>query len=252
MTQRLLITGGTGILGQAFVSGFLNAGWDVCFTSRSSQKEVEARFPKWATDSRCHLLQVDLETHDALPVILEGLSRRAFFPTALINNARNVRHLKLDQRGRVARADFLGEFQLDVVVAYELALELSEAADSELKSIVNVSSIYGSVVANPALYEDFARQSPVQYGVAKAALNHLTRELAVRLAPKQIRVNSVSYGGVVGRADRAFMDRYARMCPSGRMLQPDEVLGPALFLAADASIGVNGHNLIVDGGWSIW
>ena len=66
--------------------------------------------------------------------------------------------------------------------------------------MINISSIYGLVVPNLTIYESKNASVPVHYGVAKAALDHLTKELAVRLADHGIRVNAVAFGGVEGRA----------------------------------------------------
>lgn len=254
MKRAALVTGGTGVLGQALVSGFLSASWDVVTTSRASAEEVMSRFPGWRDHhaGKCLVIRVDLEEQGAMRIIERFLESNGAMPAVLINNARNIGHLRLGEDGRPGRAGWLREFELDVRVAYELTMTLAEMPSSRLESVINVSSMYGLVAANPALYEDFESQSPVHYGVAKAALNHLTKELAVRLAPRKIRVNTVSYGGVEGRADQAFVERYSRMCPQGRMLAPQEVVGPAVFLASGASSGITGHNLIVDGGWSVW
>ncbi len=79
-----------------------------------------------------------------------------------------------------------------------------------------------------------------------------TKNLAVQLAKLNIRVNSISYGGVEGRASKEFKERYARLCPIARMLKIKEVVGAVEFLATDMSSGMIGHNLIIDGGWTIW
>jgi len=110
--------------------------------------------------------------------------------------------------------------------------------------------MYGVVAPTPALYDDFTGESAPHYGTGKAALVHLAKELAVRLAP-HVRVNAVSYGGVTGRADAAFEARYAQLAPLGRMLDEGDIAGPVLFLASAAAGGVTGHNLVVDGGWSL-
>ncbi len=93
---------------------------------------------------------------------------------------------------------------------------------------------------------------PVNYLAAKAAHIHLTHDLAVRLAKKNVRVNCISYGGIEGRVDEAFKERYAQMCPSGRMLNDSDLAGPVMFLLSEAASGVTGHNLVADGGWSLW
>jgi hypothetical protein len=123
---------------------------------------------------------------------------------------------------------------------------------SRLGSVVNVGSQYGVVAVNPGLYASQHSASPIHYGVAKAGLVHLTRELAIRLAGRGVRVNCVSYGGIEGRASVQFKEQYARFCPQGRMLTERDIAGPVEFLVSDASSGATGHNLVVDGGWTAW
>jgi len=112
--------------------------------------------------------------------------------------------------------------------------------------------MYGIVTATPALYDDPRNMAPMHYGVAKAALIHLTKEMAVRLAPRGVRVNAVSYGGIEGRADEAFAARYKKLAPLERMLRLDEVHAPVEFLLSAGASGMTGHNLVVDGGWTLW
>src|SRR5690606_31612798 len=150
------------------------------------------------------------------------------------------------------RREFQAEYLMDVVVPYELSMALFNSQPENLKTITNIGSQYGVVAANPHLYEDFLRQSPIQYGVAKAALAHLTKELAVRLADKDIRVNCIAYGGVEGRVDAEFRKRYANLTPSRRMLSESELVGPLEALIQNGSSAITGQTLIADGGWSLW
>ncbi len=180
---------------------------------------------------------------------LESIGLR---PDGLINNARSLDYLAVGADGMAARSNFLGELTLDVVVPYELVMALANMPSSRLRSVVNIGSQYGGVAPNLRLYDDPVRQSPVQYGVAKAALEHLTRELAVRLADRGIRVNCVAFGGVEGRVDEAFRKRYAALCPSGRMLGEHELPGPVDLLLSDDASAITGHVLRADGGWTAW
>ncbi len=81
---------------------------------------------------------------------------------------------------------------------------------------------------------------------------HLTKELAVRLASKEVQVNCIAFGGVEGRVDDAFKERYAKLCPLGRMLRDDEIVGPVDMLLSDKCTGFSVHVIAVDGGMSIW
>ena len=135
---------------------------------------------------------------------------------------------------------------------YELSMELFNTQPNELRTITNIGSQYGVVAANPALYEDYPKQSPIQYSVAKAALIHLTKELAVRFSDFDIRVNCIAYGGVSGRVDDSFEARYAKLTPSGRMLSESDLVGPLDFLVSESCKAINGQTIQADGGWTLW
>jgi hypothetical protein len=173
-------------------------------------------------------------------------------PVGVIHAARSLDYLKLEANGWPNRENWQQAFLLEVVVAQELAVAFAEPADTPLRSFVNIASMYGVVPMNPSVYEDPAADRPSHYGVVKAALIHLTKDLAVRYGKRGIRFNSISYGGLEGRVDEAFKERYGRLSPSGRMLKPNEIAEPALSLLRDGSSGINGHNLVVDGGWTTW
>jgi len=251
--KRVLITGGTGKVGHSLVEGFACAGWQVVLTSRNKERaeRLAAKFKK-STGSSIYGIVAEFDGLDGTSRFVENLKRNDLLPTCLINNARNQENLALDESGQPLFNSWLQEFYLSVVVAYELSMKFSYLQGCRLNSVINVASMYGVVAPTLHLYENPKQDSPVHYGVCKAALIHLTKELSVRLASKCIRVNAISYGGIEGRTGKDFVDRYANLCPQGRMLNDTDVAGPALFLASEAASGVTGHNLIADGGWSVW
>ena len=251
-TKTIFITGGSGKLGRTLVSHFLAAG-DCVIASCSTDASLEKMLLDYHVYAdRFVGLQADLTKVDAIALLLNQLNKRDIRPDCLINNARSLSFLKIGDDGLVSRENFSNEYLLDVIVPYELTMALVQQQDSQLNSVLNIGSQYGTVAANPGLYTDPINQSPLHYSVAKAALVHLTKELAVRLAGKDIRVNCVAFGGVEGRVDEGFKQRYAKLCPLGRMLRSDEVVGPVEMLLSDQSSGITGHVLAVDGGWSIW
>ena len=252
-TPTVLLTGATGKLGCSFVRGFAAMGASIAFTSRSaaSIKKLEAECLRLGAH-RAMGVRVDLTSAGAAKLIARELSKRGALPDVLIHNARNTDYLKPEPKGGISRANWQGELLLDVVLPYELTMALANVPKSPLRSVVNIASIYGVTAPNLALYDRPEFESPVNYGVAKAALIHLTKELAVRLAPRKIAVNAVSYGGVAGRAGAGFRKRYSRLSPSGRMLEDADVFGAVKFLASGDSGGMTGHNLVVDGGWTAW
>ena len=124
-------------------------------------------------------------------------------------------------------------------------------------SIINIASIYGVVAPDQRIYQGAILQerrinTPLVYSTSKAAVVGLTRYLASYLAQSGIRVNAVTPGGVYSGQNEAFVRNYSERCPMGRMANPEEIFSAVYFLASDASSYITGHNLIVDGGWTIW
>jgi NAD(P)-dependent dehydrogenase (short-subunit alcohol dehydrogenase family) len=130
-------------------------------------------------------------------------------------------------------------------------------AEAGRGSIVNISSIYGMLSPVQDVY-DFRREQgetfykPVAYSVSKSALYNLTRYLATYWARSGVRVNTLTLAGVWNEQPAEFVDAYTKRMPLGRMANAEEVVGPVVFLASDASSYVTGANLVADGGWSAW
>lgn len=251
-SRTILITGASGKLGKVLVPFFLTQGDTVIATARSAKSLSEMKLMCDDAGPRFLAVASDLSLEYAAETLVEALAKDGIQPDCLINNARSLSYLKIKEGGRVCRENFIGELLLDVVVPYELTMALAGQDGSKLRRVVNIGSQYGSVAANLGLYEDPTSQSPLHYGVSKAALAHLTRELAVRLAPIGIQVNCIAFGGVEGRVDEEFSQRYAKLCPQGRMLNENEVIGPVNMLLSDHFTAMTGHVLAVDGGWTIW
>jgi NAD(P)-dependent dehydrogenase (short-subunit alcohol dehydrogenase family) len=104
--------------------------------------------------------------------------------------------------------------------------------------IINVTSS-GSLMPLPGI---------VPYGAAKAALNSMSRSLAAEYGPK-VRVNTLSPGGLFANQDPQFLAKYCGRVPLGRMAEPDDLSGPLVFLASDASRYVTGATIYADGGY---
>lgn len=251
-SKIIFITGGTGKLGEKFVKHFCKKKINVIYTSTTKQKINKLSQELTAKGYIAHGINIDLKQENAIDIIIDFLNFNCLWPEVLVNNARDVNHLALDSNGMPKRKGWLEEYLLDVVVPYELSMRLADHIKTRLKNVINISSMYGIVPANPNLYVNPKSESPINYNVAKAALIHLTKELSIRLANKNIRVNAISYGGIEGRTDESFQKRYGRMCPLGRMLHEDEAIGAIDFLVSNLSTGMTGHNLVVDGGWTVW
>lgn len=251
--ESVFITGATGLLGNFFVESFLAKNYQVIFTTTSKNKleSFYKQYKNFYKQGNFYGCQVDLLADDATEIIKNFLDENNLNPQYLINNARSLKFVATDDFRRIDKEKWLGEYLLDVVVPYNLMILFSELKDSRLKSVVNITSMYGMLAYNDYLCEG-AKSIAINYGTSKAALIQLTREMAVRLAPLGIRVNCISYGGVLGRADENFQKRYAKLCPARKMLSKKDIAGHALYLCSEESSGMTGHNIVVDGGFSVW
>lgn len=250
--KTVLFTGGTGSIGRSCIAHLLAAEYNVYFTSRREYNIHEIENSYNNTRGFVRGIAVDFSSSNYIEVLDTYFMRQSVHPSVLINNMRDIDNLKVNDEGVTDTAYFMREFELNVVVPYQLSMFFAGNQRYALENIINISSIYGVVPPNRSLYEDGYQKSPIQYGVTKAALIHLTKELAVRLVDKGVRVNCISYGGVEGRVDENFMKRYAKLVPNGTMIKKSEVSGPLLFLISEASSGMTGQNIIYDGGYTTW
>ncbi len=251
-SNLILITGATGKIGQVLVQHFLSKGYSVIACGRTLETLEHLKNSLSMYSTQLFPIAADLSIDDGSHRLLQVLKQYELFPRYLINNARNSSYLSVCEDGFVARSNFISELVLDVVAPYELTALLVDSPESRIESVVNIGSQYGIVAQNLSLYNNPLLDSALHYGVAKAALSHLTKELAVRYATRNIRVNCVAFGGVEGRVDESFMRRYAELSPMQRMLNESELSAPVEFLLSSSASAITGHTLIADCGWTLW
>jgi NAD(P)-dependent dehydrogenase (short-subunit alcohol dehydrogenase family) len=133
----------------------------------------------------------------------------------------------------------------------------SAMAERGRGSIINTLSIYGIVAPDQRIYEGSQYNgapinTPEVYSTSKAGLWGFTRYLAAYWGYRGVRVNAITPGGVQSGQNDTFVERYSARVPLGRMAAPADLAGAVCFLASDAASYINGHNLVVDGGLTIW
>ena len=109
-------------------------------------------------------------------------------------------------------------------------------------AIVNISSIAAFAYTTPH----------IPYAASKAGVIQLTKYLATHWGAYGVRVNTLSPGGVEGGQDSGFKKKFCDRVPLQRMAEKEDLKGPLVFLASDASSYVTGHNLKVEGGFTAW
>jgi NAD(P)-dependent dehydrogenase (short-subunit alcohol dehydrogenase family) len=118
-------------------------------------------------------------------------------------------------------------------------------------SLVNFSSIYGSMAPRFDIYAGTPMTMPVEYAAIKAGLEHVTRYANAYCRGSRFRANCVSPGGIEAGQPEAFLARYNAHARQKGMLDPQDIVGTVLFLLSDASEYIVGQNIVVDDGFSL-
>ena len=118
-------------------------------------------------------------------------------------------------------------------------------------NIVNIASIYGIVGPDFNLYQNIEITMPAAYSAIKGGVINFSKYLASYYGKNNIRVNCVSPGGIFNHQNKNFIKRYESKVPLKKMAKPDQISPAIIFLLSDSASYITGHNLIVDGGWTI-
>ena len=117
--------------------------------------------------------------------------------------------------------------------------------------LIHISSIQGVQAPKFEHYVGTGMSSPIEYTAIKSGIIAITKWLAKYHHSQGIRVNCVSPGGILDSQPESFLNRYRNDCTNIGMLSPKDVASAIVFLLSPASIAINGHNLIVDDGWTL-
>ena len=124
-------------------------------------------------------------------------------------------------------------------------------------AIVNVASHYGMVTPDPRIYTDCKRRNSEIYGATKAAIIQVTKYFATNSSYDgvNLRINAVAPGGILNEKKpqgKIFQKNYSYRTPLNRMAYPNEIVWPILFLLSKKASYINGHTLVIDGGYTAW
>lgn len=239
-----LITGGSRGIGRAITLKLANEGADVIinyFRKRSTAElTAQEASEKGVT---AHIIKANVGEPEKIDSMFGEIEEKFGRLDILISNAASGvarPALELDTRG--------WDWTMDVnAKAFLLCAQRAARLMKNGGSIVSISSL-GSHLVMP-IY--------TAVGVSKAALEALTRYLAIELAPRGIRVNGVSAAAVETEALKLYTagqdtpPSVWQTTPAGRMVQPDDIANVVAFLCSDASVMIRGQIIIVDGGMSL-
>jgi NAD(P)-dependent dehydrogenase (short-subunit alcohol dehydrogenase family) len=241
LTGRVaIVTGGTRGIGRAIAEGFVAAGAGVVVASRKADACAETEQAREKRGGEALGVPTHLGDLDALRPLVDRTLERFGRLDVLVNNAatalrEDLGHFSADAFAKSIDVNLRGP----VFLTQEALPYLKE---SPAASVVNVIS------AGAFLFSSYT----ATYAAAKAALYSFTRSMAAEFAPIGIRVNALAPGTVdtdmVRNNTPEAQARMAKAAYLRRAAHPDEMVGPALFLASDASSFVTGQVVLADGG----
>jgi NAD(P)-dependent dehydrogenase (short-subunit alcohol dehydrogenase family) len=253
--RRALITGATGGIGQEIALTIAELGGDLLLVDRPSSDYglvTQKIFDNWDVNIEC--IDCDLENEASRNYLIDKAIKSDKNLDILINNAAFVGESNLE--------GWVEDFDKQSLETWNRALEVNLTAPFHLSqaftpllrknnngSIINIASIYGMNAPDYSLYEGTNMGNPAGYSASKGGLIQLTSWLATTVSP-DIRVNSISPGGVWRNQPSKFVERYESRTPLGRMATEEDFKGVIAYLASDLSAYVTGQNIVVDGGWT--
>ena len=264
-----LITGASGLLGREHAHALLESGATVILTDISMERLQLAK-NKLSQSFRSELIVIkvmDVTKKDDIVSASEGLGEQGLRLDILVNNA--AIDPKVDKDEGLKESSRLENFTVDqwnqeVNVGLTGAFLCSQVFGSRMASagkggvILNIASDLSVFSPDQRLYRKDGMPAerqpvkPVTYSVIKTGLIGLTRYLATYWAEQGMRCNALSPGGVFTEQDDVFVERLNNLIPLNRMADADEYRSTIQFLCSDASSYMNGQNIVVDGGRSVW
>lgn len=236
----IVTAAGRGI-GAGIARAYAEAGADVVIGARTEAQLEEVADSVASVGRRAVVVPGDLRTREAMAALVEAASREFGRIDIVVNNAGgSMPKAFLD----LSEKSFNESFSWNVTTAFNLTqLAVPRMLESGGGSVINIASAAGR----------FSSRGFTGYGTAKAALIHLTRNLAAELAPR-IRVNSIAPGSIETSAletvlaNESLHQEMVRLTPLRRLGRVDDIAAGALFLASDAGSYVTGRVLDIDGG----
>ena len=253
--KTALVAGGCGNIGRAICRALAHEGATVIVADINASECLSFVAELQTTYKNPHsAISADLSTKEGIEKTVEILTSKSLHGIDIIVHC-------IGLISSVPIPGYAVEFEKQSLDSWELAIKvnltsaflLSQKMYPIIKkqeaSVIFLSSIYGVLGPIWDLYKDSEMNNPLAYGASKGGLIELMRYLATLWAPN-IRVNTISPGGIKRGQPEKFIKKYEHIVPLKRMAEADDIAGPVVFLASNASKYITGQNIMVDGGWT--
>ena len=266
VNKNALITGAAGLLGFEHSMALLESNANLILTdiSLDQLKFKKDKIKKEYPSSKIHIYQMDVSSLESIKMVNDELISNDLNVDILINNAaidakvegkKNLKRLEdfsLEQWDKEIGVGLTGSFLCAKVFGSQMV------KDNKRGVILNIASDLSVIAPNQGLYRnsnlpEFDQDvKPITYSVIKTGLIGLTRYLSTYWCKEGIRCNALSPGGVFNNQPEEFVEKISELIPLGRMAKSDEYRSAIQFLCSDASEYLNGQNIVIDGGRSVW
>lgn len=267
--KTALITGASGLLGQEHAYALLESGAAVILTDISEEglKLAKEKLSKSFCDDSIITETMDVTSKENIHLVSNDLIEKNIRIDILVNNAaidpKVTKDAGLKETSRFENFS-IDEWNMQVNVGLTGAFLCSQTFGSLMSSdslggvILNIASDLSVFSPDQRIYrkdgipDNEQPVKPVTYSVVKTGLIGLTRYLATYWSNNGVRCNALSPGGVMNGQDDLFIEKLIDLIPLNRMANKDEYRSTVQFLCSDASSYMNGQNIVVDGGRSVW
>ncbi|MBT2301649.1 SDR family oxidoreductase [Variovorax paradoxus] len=240
--RSALITGGSRGIGRMIAEGFLAQGARVYISARKAAA-CDQTAKELSAFGHCVSLRADVSTLEGAQALVDAYSKHEDTLDILVNNAGaawGAPYEEFPESGWDKVVDL--NLKTPFFLTQALTPMLKKAATDHLAKVINIASIDG-ISVNP--------QETYSYAASKAGLIQLTRRMALRLAQDRIVVSAIAPGAFasdMNKVARDHGDEIKGHIPAGRIGEPEDMAGAAIYLASRAGDYVMGSTLIVDGG----
>ncbi|MFK8041240.1 SDR family oxidoreductase [Congregibacter sp.] len=241
-----VVTGGSRGIGAMIAQGLVENGVRTYITARRAE-ELQATADELSKLGECIAIPSNLADVEGLQGFANELKSREPKIDILVNNAGASWGASLDEFPENGWDKIM---DLNVKSLFFLTQALLEplraaASQEDPSRVINIGSINGL---------SYAALQNYSYSASKAAVHHLTRQLAVDLAPDNVNVNAIAPGFFPSKMTAHLLDHEAEMAkaiPRRRLGTPEDAAGSAIYLCSRASAFVTGHVLVLDGGQDV-
>ena len=244
-----VVTGGYGIYGAPISEALAEAGAHVVIASRSVEQCEAAAMQLRQRGLKASAEQYDQSDDASILRLRDKLLNQFGLVQIMVNNSvgRSMRSF-----GDSAEA-WRKSMEVNANGLFVISRAFLEPMIAAKKgSIINISSIQGVVAPDFTNYAGTKMTTPPDYHFHKHGMIGLTKYLAAYAGPHNVRVNAISPGGFQTEGhSEPFLGQYCRRVFLGRMARHDDIKGAIVFLASDASGYITGHNLLLDGGYTV-